>query len=624
MRRVSPFLMAIFLALGAQGSVRAGGLTTGADFLTVPPGARPDAMGQAFCAIADDVNAFVYNPAGLGLLRFPEAGYSRYEFVAGIHFDYLAAAVPLGKPGVVGLAYQALGVAPFNSTGDPAAGTVSASEKMILLGWGKSFGRVQGGLSVKKVKRDLDGWERGGVGVDVGLRWVPRRNLTVAADLMNLGPVLSPARGSLYPATWRAGVAYRLVEHTAHSLDVASDGVFGQRNREVRWGAGGEYWYRERCALRAGYALDSLDSQQEGAVFGAGFRWQGFQLDYSIHPFASLGTAHRFSGLFRWEGSWLPDVEQVPPTFLKVFAVEPEARAEWRAPRGFSGSYEIVRVTMASGSQEVLGPFERPPVFLTGSTPGEFYKVFVRSVGVGGKRSLPSNEAYYTGLIPPTPTVETVPLEAATPTFTVVATVTQVVVRARPTATAVQPAFQMVMGNRDPMGLCLQWKPLKGIVSEGHQLYKKSVKGTTEKLNRRPIPGSRVWLPEKRVESGSSILVTSLKPDNTELIVGVYTYVAPDEWESARPIPTRVSVKVEGRGAGARLDWAPDPKAVKYLVLVADPTDGIYWELGKTKDAEVASILELLNGEGDSIFVLVPEDEKGAWLTQTAEGRWRP
>ena len=46
----------------------AGGVgTTGAQFLKIGTGARPVAMGYAFSAVADDLNALYWNPAGLAL-----------------------------------------------------------------------------------------------------------------------------------------------------------------------------------------------------------------------------------------------------------------------------------------------------------------------------------------------------------------------------------------------------------------------------------------------------------------------------------------------------------------------------------------------------------------------------
>jgi hypothetical protein len=48
--------------------------TEGASFLDIPVGAAPAAMGGAYSALASDVYAPIYNPAGLGRLDHTELG----------------------------------------------------------------------------------------------------------------------------------------------------------------------------------------------------------------------------------------------------------------------------------------------------------------------------------------------------------------------------------------------------------------------------------------------------------------------------------------------------------------------------------------------------------------------
>jgi hypothetical protein len=49
--------------------LRAQNLTSGADFLKIDSGARSQGMGGAFTAVADDVNALTWNPAGIAFLK---------------------------------------------------------------------------------------------------------------------------------------------------------------------------------------------------------------------------------------------------------------------------------------------------------------------------------------------------------------------------------------------------------------------------------------------------------------------------------------------------------------------------------------------------------------------------
>ncbi len=619
-------LFGLALAVAFPGPARPYGLTTGADFLLAAPAARPDALGQAFSAVADDVNTLVYNPAGLGLLRRPEAGYSRHEFVAGVHQDFLALAIPLGRPGVVGLAYQALGTKPFDSTGgDPGAVWGTASEWMVLLGWGRSFGRVQAGVAAKRVERELGDWKSEGAAADLGLRWVPSQRLALAAVMVNAGPILGSAPPGCYPLSWRAGLGWNAVETERHHLTEVTDLLYSRVSREIRWGAGLEYWYRDTGALRAGWAMDRFDSQQEGASFGAGFRWGGAQWDYSVRPFASLGASHRFSGSWRWGGEWLPDVEPTIPRLFSVSSSGEEAWARWRVSREEGIRVEIVRTALDSGRTEVFGPFERPPVMLTGSHPGTLYRVFARSVSPNGRRGLSTDEIFYSvSVLPPSDPVEMPGGETPTPTPTESPSPAAGPASTFTPTPARLPAERAVEGWPDPMGLLrLEWKPIPGVAASGYQIYWRDRKGATWKLNRVPLPVLKAWVPREKVPDGSALLVTAVREDRTELIVGVHVARAPDEWESARAEDPPLPVKVTGRKGSVRtIAWKGDPRVASFQVLFGEGTEGPFFLLGETRGSgleEAARMLEGLEG----YFILVGLDDRGNWVCHGSVTAWK-
>src|SRR5690348_6207186 len=67
---------------------------TGAAFLKIGVGARPIAMGSAFTAQADDVNAIGWNPAGLGRMQRSELSATHTEWLSDLRYDFLGAALP--------------------------------------------------------------------------------------------------------------------------------------------------------------------------------------------------------------------------------------------------------------------------------------------------------------------------------------------------------------------------------------------------------------------------------------------------------------------------------------------------------------------------------------------------
>ena len=67
-----------------------------AEFLTIPIGARGIAMGSAYSAVADDITAIWWNPAGLGFLQQNEVMMTLVDYTLDITYSYGAFAAPIG------------------------------------------------------------------------------------------------------------------------------------------------------------------------------------------------------------------------------------------------------------------------------------------------------------------------------------------------------------------------------------------------------------------------------------------------------------------------------------------------------------------------------------------------
>ena len=77
------------LARSARGSPGAGEGTAAAPFLKIGTSSRAEAMGGAFTAVANDVDANYWNPAGLSQLRRSSVGFTHLEWFEGIRYEYL-------------------------------------------------------------------------------------------------------------------------------------------------------------------------------------------------------------------------------------------------------------------------------------------------------------------------------------------------------------------------------------------------------------------------------------------------------------------------------------------------------------------------------------------------------
>src|SRR3954464_6922850 len=69
-------------------------------YLKLPMGARGTGMGEAFTAVADDVEAMFYNPAGLTQLDSAHLLLMHNESFGGIRYEHIGFAVPAEKVGL--------------------------------------------------------------------------------------------------------------------------------------------------------------------------------------------------------------------------------------------------------------------------------------------------------------------------------------------------------------------------------------------------------------------------------------------------------------------------------------------------------------------------------------------
>ena len=83
--------------------------TTGAQFLELGVSARAMGMAEAFVAVADDISAAYYNPAGLTYLYGREAAFTYIKMPADVGYGFAALGLPLESiGGVLGIGMYAL------------------------------------------------------------------------------------------------------------------------------------------------------------------------------------------------------------------------------------------------------------------------------------------------------------------------------------------------------------------------------------------------------------------------------------------------------------------------------------------------------------------------------------
>lgn len=292
--------LAFLLCLAAPAS----GAETAA-FLKIDAGARAAALGSAYTAVADDVYAAAWNPAGLAGLPGPEVGVTHAAMFAGQRFDFAGAAVPTRAGTFAGsaalLAHQPL--QGRDEQGRPT-GSFEAGDQAFALSYGRPWSsRASAGASVKFIRSRLGDAAAQTAAGDFGLMWKAAPQLSLAFAARNVGPGLRfLQRTDALPLSLAGGAAWRLPV----GLTAAAEYRFRPNSRTSEFAVGTEYHVIPGAALRAGYAVESVSGRAKGPAglggyaAGLGLRWGRYGVDYAFTPLGELGDVQRVALGARW------------------------------------------------------------------------------------------------------------------------------------------------------------------------------------------------------------------------------------------------------------------------------------------------------------------------------------
>jgi hypothetical protein len=281
--------------------------TTGAQFLKIGAGARPAGMGEAFTAVADDVNAVAWNPAGLGYLPSPQFTAMHTQWFQGADYEFLAAAYPYGW-GTLGIGAASLTVDDIEKRAadtDAPDGLFEASDMAYTISYGKSFGEDwSAGINVRHLRSRIDTESASAFAADLGGLWrTPHRPLTMGLTVRHLGTEIKFVdEGDPLPLTATLGAGYRLFE------DKLSLGVDLRQpvDNDLQVGAGTEFTqtfaWDLAGSLRAGFNSAGTDPSDglTGLSIGLGLSWRNVAFDAAWVPYGFLGNTFRYAFLVKF------------------------------------------------------------------------------------------------------------------------------------------------------------------------------------------------------------------------------------------------------------------------------------------------------------------------------------
>jgi len=295
----------------------AGPGTSAATFLQLGYGARPFGLGEAFVAVADDVAALHYNPAGLALPASPAlAGDGRYELLLSQAMEIQG--VSLSQMGLIrrpfGFSVTSLnvgGIERRDSETDQSEGSYGASDLALAASYARLVGDVGLGVTGRFIRSEIGGTSAMALAVDAGaLTRLERWPVSLGASVANLGSKMRYIDESYpLPLTVRLGAAAGMTKRFPHAVSLELD---LNRDSGPVFRLGAEYLGFGPFAMRAGFqtagreqkdavlgrALGSSASGLTGLYgffMGLGVRTRYGNLDYALVPYGELGQAHRIS-----------------------------------------------------------------------------------------------------------------------------------------------------------------------------------------------------------------------------------------------------------------------------------------------------------------------------------------
>jgi len=305
--------------------------TSSAAFLGIDIGARATAMGGSFVALADDISAIYWNPAGIARLRGGEIAFIHTEWLLDTSFDWAAITFPIAGFGTIGASITALihddieittieqpeGTGEFFGANDLALGltyAISLTDRFSI------------GFNGKFIQSKIFNESANGFGFDVGTLFVTQVGLRIGATLTNFGSKMELSGRDLIvlvdiapdkeasndrlvsnletgsfdlPLAFRVGVAMDIIQKENVRWTIAVEGFNPSDNTESV-NLGTEYVLGDFAAFRFGYKSLFNDDSEEGITLGGGINLNliggtTMILDYAYSDFGRLRYVQRFS-----------------------------------------------------------------------------------------------------------------------------------------------------------------------------------------------------------------------------------------------------------------------------------------------------------------------------------------
>lgn len=300
---------------------------TGMKWLSIPIGARAAALGGAYTAMADDISAIFWNPAGIAYAEGGHIFLNQTMWIADINVNSAALTYGYGNWGIFGLSFAAADWGTFHGTQLSTGGTgfietgdfsptdwsmgisyakqisnafaIGGNVKYLYEKLGTGFEGTQANPQEYTAKMSLFAF-------DIGtFYYTGFKDLRFAMSFQNFsGEKKYREEFFPLPLTFRFGIAMDVfqfvAEESKHKVVLAADAIH-PRDYSERLHFGVEYGFRNLVFLRGGY---KTNYDEEDLSLGAGLHYAfngfAFTLDYSYVQFKNFDAVNMFSFDFKF------------------------------------------------------------------------------------------------------------------------------------------------------------------------------------------------------------------------------------------------------------------------------------------------------------------------------------
>ncbi len=311
-------------------------------------GSRPDGMAGAFTAVADDLSAIHFNPAGMVNIKKQEVSLLYYPLYEGASIGSAAYGQSILNFGTIGAAFSVFSSG--NMEGYDEAGELtsvfSSQQYKLTASYGRYLAEgLSAGANINIYYSNMSRFNYAGFGADLGVLYKPFSFFS--AGLM-AGNIITPAF-SMQSVTEALGRKYTLGLLARHQIadfefKAAFDASAGEKeNFKAR--AGMEVRWAGIAAVRGGYSEGEF-------TFGAGLSLYDAKFDYAYIANRNFGRMDRFAVSYafgmtidqqraQWRRAIYNEVRRIVDARIRI-KIKEEAEAHYSRAYGYyqNGEYE--------------------------------------------------------------------------------------------------------------------------------------------------------------------------------------------------------------------------------------------------------------------------------------------